>query len=255
MSRVFLQVRFESLNFFDASFSASQGSVLALTCRKKIKEMMLGSADEKHEQWLKLVAGRRDMAIAVTIYNAKVVAIGPGCPDCDMQLVDGACTGSDMTLADVKRELEQKHGVKWNDQNFDYCLRKLRDGQAAEKIEDDGELLQSGALLLLFPANPKQLLQLPPVLFSPPAEKMEIDGTHVIPVNVKAIDSDSELYFDLLLPRGCTAQQLRQLLHDEGVPWALDGAKVLSFSNKLIKNDSVIPATCELPLKVVQAAR
>jgi hypothetical protein len=248
-------VRFESLSFLNAQNNIPHGCLLSQTCRKKIKEMMRGTADEKQQQWLELVNGRNNLEISVAAYNAKIVAIGPCGAGCDVQLFGDACAGSArVTVANVKRELEQKHGIDWAEPEFNYCLRKLRDDRAAENLDDGSELLDWGVLLMLFPANPKQLLQLPPVLFKPPAESMEIDGTHLIPINVKSCDCNSEVYIDMLLPCGCSARRLLQLLSDAGVGWALRGAKVMTFSNKLIKSDAVIPAACDLPLKVVQTS-
>ena len=213
---------------------------------------MLGSADEKQRRWLELVAGRKDLVISVAAYNGKTVSIGPVSPSCDVQLDGGDCSGGCMTLASIKQELEAKHGIKWSDPDFNYHLRKLRDDRAAELLEDDSESLDFGTSLMLFPANPKQMLLLPPVLVPLPPENMDIDGTRAIPINVKSRDSDRECYLDLLLPMGCTVLHLRHMLYETGIRWAMDGAKVLSFSNKLMKNDAVIPASCDLPLKVVE---
>jgi hypothetical protein len=251
----FDQVRFESLNFLDSQFNVPQGALLAHVCRKKVREMAVGSVDEKQAKWNKLIAGKAALVINVTVYNAKIVRIGPGDGVCHLQLdCNGSAVGCAVTVACVKDELAAKHRIKWTDPNFNYTLCRLQEGRTGTKIEDENELVDWGSSLMLIPSNAKQLIQLPLVLVDLPADSLEIDGEQRIPVNVKAFNSDSELFLELKLPKSCTALQLKQQLGGIGIDWAVGGSKVMSFGNKLIQNESIIPSSCEFPLKVIQLA-
>jgi hypothetical protein len=248
-------VRFESLNLLDGQFNVPPGALLSHSCRKKLKEGMDGAASEKQALWCKVMEGRDDMAIDIAVYSAKIVMLGPAAPSmrCDIQLeVDKAA--SSMSVACIKSHLCHKHGINWNDPATGYTLCRLHDEHASGRLEDDGQEVEVGALMMVYPANPKQLLQLPRVVFDLPAEAIEIDGVQAIPVNVKASDSDREQFVELVLPLNCTVLQLKQRLQAAGVGWAVDSSKVMSFSNKAMKNEAVIPFVCDLPIKVVQQA-
>ena len=204
---------------------------------------------------MKLVSGKpHTLEIRVVAFDAKIVALGPVASSFDLQITgDAAACGDGVTVGSVKKELAEKHGIKWADADFEYRLSKLHDGRAAEgHLDDDSERLDWGSLLMLIPTNPKKLLLLPPVQLDLPADSIEIDGQQLIPVNVKAFGCDSEQYMDLLLPSACTVPQLKQLLRDAGVEWAVEAGSVRTFSGKALQGDAVIPAACDLPLKVAQ---
>jgi hypothetical protein len=250
-----LQVRFESINFLDAQFNVPQGALLSHICRKKTREMVEGSADEKQAHWNKVIAGKTALVIIVTVHNAKILKIGDGDDGCHLKLeYDASAVGCATTVANVKRQLAEKHRIQWADPAFDYALCRLHDGRTGAKLEDDSELIDWGSSLMLVPSNPKQLIQLPLVLVDLPADSIEIDGVQRIPVNVKALNCESELFFQLQLPHSCTVLQLKQQLCGIGIDWAVHGSKVMSFGNKLIQNGSVIPSSCDFPLKVIQLA-
>ncbi len=249
-------MRFESLNLLDGQFNVPPGALLSHSCRKKLKEGMKGSASEKHALWCNVMEGRNDMAIDIAVYDAKIVMLGTAAPSmrCDIQLeVDQAV--SSMSVASIKSLLHQKHSIDCNDAATGYVLCRLHNEHASARLEDDRQEIDVGTLMMVYPANPKQLMQLPRVVFDLPVEAIEIDGAQAIPVNVKASDSDHEHFVELVLPLNCTVLQLKQRLQAAGVGWAVDSSKVMSFSsNKPMKNDVVIPFVCDLPIKVVQQA-
>jgi hypothetical protein len=217
---------------------------------------------------LNLVSDKPHLEISVVAHAAKIVAIGPVGSSFDLQITrvctgDAAACGDGVTVGSVKKELAEKHNIKWavpgevvlpNDPALKYRLSKLYEDRVAEKaLDDDDELLDWGSLLMMIPTNTNKLLLLPPVQLDLPADSIEIDGQQLIPVNVKASGCDSEQYMDLLLPHACTVQQLKLLLRDAGVEWAVEAGSVRTFfSKQALQGDAVIPAACDLPLKVVQ---
>ncbi len=269
------QVRLESLSLLDPQFSASNGTLrnalLSHTCRKKIKEMTNGTAIEKQAHWSKLTEGKDVLAIDIAMYDAKIIRLAGGASmpsghsgskhlgdtgdfgGCDIQL-DGEAHGGDcaLTVADIKKQLHEKHNITCTDAACDYALCYLLDDRVGPKLDDDNALVERGSSLIVYPANAKKLLQLPSVLIHLPAESIEIDGHQKIPVNVKSLTCNKDHFTEIQLPLSCTALQLKQQLASMGYAWALDQSKVMSFSNKPIKNECVIPASCDLPLKVVQ---
>jgi hypothetical protein len=266
-------VRFESLSLLDAQFNASNGALrnalLAHTCRKKIKEMTNGTVVEKQAHWGKLTEGKDVLVIDIAVYDAKIIRLGAvagmlreegskalvdtGDFDCDIQLdVETHAGNGAMTVADIKKELHEKHNIKWTDAACDYVLCFLRDDRVGPKLDDDNAHVECGSSLIVYPANTKKLLQLPSVLLDLPAESIEIDGRQKIPVNIKSLTSDRDHFKELQLPQSCTALQLKQQLASMGYDWAIDHSKVMSFSNKPIKNECVIPAASDFPLKVIQ---
>jgi hypothetical protein len=254
------QVRFESVNLLDGQFNVPHGALLSHSCRKKLKEGLHGSASEKNVQWCKLLEGRSDMAIDIAVHCVTIIKLGSpvlfeSSMRCDIHLDDdepSAC--SSVSVARIKSQLHQKHGIDWSDTRTGYTLRRLHDERASSQLDDDSQEIETGALLIMFPTNPEHLLQLPRVVFDLPAETIEIDGVQAIPVNIKALDSDCEQFVELVLPLSCSVMQLKQQLHAAGVDWVLDHSKVMSFSNKPMKIDAIIPPACDMPIKVVQHA-
>jgi hypothetical protein len=154
------------LNLLDGQFNVPPGALLSHSCRKKLKEGMDGAASEKHALWCKVIEGRNDMAIDIAVYSAKMVMLGPATPSmrCDIQLeVDQAARS--MSVASIKSQLRHKHGINWNDAATGYTLCRVHDEHASARLEDDGQEIEVGTLMMMCPANPEQLLQLPRVVF------------------------------------------------------------------------------------------
>ena len=114
---------------------------------------------------MKLISGKPHLEIRIVACDAKIVALGPVGSSFDLQITgDAAACGDGVTVGSVKKELAEKHKIKWTDADFEYRLSKLHDGRAAEgHLDDDSERLDWGSMLMLFPTNPKKLLLLPPV--------------------------------------------------------------------------------------------
>jgi hypothetical protein len=263
-----VQVEFDSLNLLEEQFNPTNGTLrkclLSRVCRQKIKEATVGTAEQQHARWCKLIEGRDVLAIDIHVFtDAKTIMIaacagtqrqadseaGREGSGCDITIVaDGGC--GEMTVADIKKQLEENHKIKWTDVEADYVLCTLLHDRRGPMLKDDHARVLLGSSLIVFPS--KKLVKLPFVLFEPPAERIEIDGQQQIPVNVEQIPKIDH-FLQLQLPQGCTALQLKQQLAAVGFGWAVHSSKVHDPSgNKLIKDECVIPATCDFPLKVIQ---
>jgi hypothetical protein len=188
-----------------------------------------------------------------------------------------------MTTADIKRQLTEKHGIKWTEKMkmredekekeeddkelkkekeedgkvFDlYVLCRLEEDRVGPELKDYSERVECGSSLMLYCCDQKgkTSFKLPTVLFDLPAESIEIDGVQMIPVKVMPRNSESEPVEQsctLQLPLGCTALQLKQMLVDVGYHWAVSGLQVLGFSKKVIEDECVIPSNCNC-IQVIQ---
>ncbi len=254
-----MQVKFSTLDLLKEQFNSTHGalreSLLSHICRKKIKESTEGTAEKQDAQWCKLVKGKDNLAIDILMFSHKIILLAASAFKAkDAIVIVAASAASEMTVADIKKQLQEVHRIEFDRGENVLCSILPRDrGDRLEnwpKLEDDNARLKLGSELIVF--NPKELVKLPSVLFEPPAESIEIDGQQQIPVNVEVntISKVDTQFLELQLPQGCTALQLKQELAALGFGWAVDSSKVIGSGNKVIKDESVIPATC----KVVQMA-
>ena len=135
-----VQVQFDSLNLLEQQFNPTNGSLrkclLSHICRQKIKEATSGTAEQQHARWCKLIEGRHDLAIDIHVFTDATTITIAACTGtqhqadseagrvdsgCDIMLVaDGGC--SEMTVADIKKQLEENHKIDWTGVKADYVI-------------------------------------------------------------------------------------------------------------------------------------